>query len=83
MSFHENKYILEDIKYKLSNMSKLISSNSNFKESILSMISTIDTFKEIIIKLESFENQNDLFNSNITEFINQMYEYQCILGCMK
>ena len=35
----------------------------------------IESFKDIIIKLESFENQNELFNENITEFINQLYEY--------
>jgi hypothetical protein len=80
MSFEENKYILEDIKYKLSNIlseSKLTNNkkNEHFEESILSMISMIESFKEIIIKLESFNNQDDLFNENITEFINQMYEY--------
>lgn len=78
MNFEENKYILEDIKFKLSNiwsMSKNIQKNEYFVESILSMISTIDSFKEIIIKLESFDNPNELFNENITEFINQLYEY--------
>jgi hypothetical protein len=78
MNFEENKYILEDIKFKLSNIwsiSKNIHKNEYFEESILSMISMIESFKDIIIKLESFDNQDDLFNENITEFINQMYEY--------
>ena len=83
MDFEENKYVLEDIKFKLSNIYSelnLIKKNQNFKESILIMISTIELFKEIIIKLESFENQDDLFNNNITEFIDQFYEYTNALG---
>ena len=83
MNFEENKYILEDIKFKLSNiwsMSKNIKKNEHFVESILSMISTIESFKEIIIKLESFDNPNELFNENITEFINQLYEYTLIIN---
>ena len=78
MDFEENKYILEDIKFKLSNIylkSNLIKKNQNFEESILIMIATIELFKEIIIKLESFENQDNLFNNKITEFIDQFYEY--------
>ena len=82
MNFHENKYILEDIKYKLLNMCSNNNSTSinnekyiNFKESILSMISMIESFKDIIIILESFNNQDSSFNENVTEFINQLYEY--------
>jgi hypothetical protein len=82
MNFHENKYILEDIKYKLFNMCSNQNSTSinnekyiNFKESILSMISMIESFKDIIIILESFNNQDSSFNENVTEFINQLYEY--------
>ena len=82
MNFHENKYILEDIKYKLLNMCSNHNSTSinnekyiNFKESILSMISMIESFKETIIEIESFDNQDSSFNENVTEFINQLYEY--------
>jgi hypothetical protein len=83
MDFEENKYILEDIKFKLSNIyskSNLIKKNQNFEESILIMIATIELFKEIIIKLESFENQDNLFNNKIIEFIDQFYEYTNALG---
>jgi hypothetical protein len=82
MNFHENKYILEDIKYKLLNMCSNQNSTSinnekyiNFKESILSMISMIESFKETIIEIESVDNQDSSFNENVTEFINQLYEY--------
>ena len=80
MNFHENKYILEDIKFKLSTLwSNSTSINNekyiNFKESILSMISMIESFKETIIEIESFNNQDSSFNENVTEFINQLYEY--------
>ena len=85
MSFEENKYILEDIKYKLSNIwSKSISTNNKkneyFKESILSMISMIESFKDTIIEIESFDNQDSSFNENITEFINEMYEYTAAMN---
>jgi hypothetical protein len=85
MSFEENKYILEDIKYKLSNIwSKSISTNNkkneHFKESILSMISMIESFKDTIIEIESFDNQDSSFNENITEFINEMYEYTAAMN---
>jgi len=80
MSFEENKYILDDIKFKLSNiLSNSVSNKNNkyenFEQSILSMISIIESFKETIIGIESFDNQDSSFNENITEFINQMYEY--------
>ena len=82
MNFHKNKYILEDIKYKLLNMCSNQNSTSinnekyiNFKESILSIISMIESFKETIIEIESVDNQDSSFNENVTEFINQLYEY--------
>jgi hemoglobin-like flavoprotein len=82
MNFQENKYILEDIKYKLSNIYSNHNSTSiknekyiNFKESLLSMISIIESFKETIIGIELFDNHDSSFNENITEFINQLYEY--------
>ena len=63
MSFEENKYILEDIKYKLSTL-KL--KNKDFEDSILSMISMIESFKDTIIMIESYNNtQNESFNDNI------------------
>ena len=80
MNFEENKYILEDIKYKLST---LRFKNKDFEDSILSMISMIDSFKDTIIMIESYnDTQNDLFNENITEFINQMYEYTEAMKCL-
>ena len=80
MSFEENKYILEDIKYKLSTL-KL--KNKDFEDSILSMISMIESFKDTIIMIESYNNtQNESFNDNITEFINQMYEYTEAMKCL-
>jgi len=80
MSFEENKYILDDIKFKLSNiLSNSVSNKNNkyenFEQSVLSMISMIESFKDTIIGIESFDNQDSSFNENITEFINQMYEY--------
>jgi len=73
MSFEENKYILEDIKYKLSTLRL---KNKDFEDSILSMISMIESFKDTIIMIESYnDTPNESFNDNITEFINQMYEY--------
>ena len=80
MNFEENKYILEDIKYKLSNIRF---KNKDFEDSILSMISMIDSFKDTIIMIESYnDTQDDLFNENITEFINQMYEYTEAMKCL-
>jgi hypothetical protein len=47
------------------------------------MISMIDSFKDTIIMIESYnDTQNDLFNENITEFINQMYEYTEAMKCL-
>jgi hypothetical protein len=80
MNFEENKYILEDIKYKLSTLRL---KNKDFEDSILSMISMIESFKDTIIMIESYNNtQNESFNDNITEFINQMYEYTEAMKCL-
>ena len=80
MSFEENKYILEDIKYKLSTFRL---KNKDFEDSILSMISMIESFKDTIIMIESYnDTQNESFNDNITEFINQMYEYTEAMKCL-
>jgi hypothetical protein len=85
MSFEENKYILDDIKFRLSNiLSNSVSNKNNkyenFEQSVLSMISMIESFKDTIIEIESFDNQDSSFNENITEFINEMYEYTAAMN---